>query len=86
MTFFTCHCWSRTPRGRDGYTKTLRERYEKATQLDFEVGNNEEDKVKDIWDSVVYAKESEAGHLPELGLSGAASASTLPPLLGQCGQ
>ena len=35
-----------------------------------------------IWDSTVFAKESEADHLPEICLSSAASASTLPPLLG----
>ena len=52
----------------------VRECYENATQLDFEVGNDEEYEVEGIRDSAVYAKESEAGHLPELGLSGAASA------------
>ena len=51
-------------------------------QLDFEAGNNEEYKVEGIRDSTVFA-ESEAGHLPEICLSGAASASTLPPLLGR---
>ena len=34
-----------------------------------------------IRDSTVFAKESEAGRLPEICLSGAASASTLSPLL-----
>lgn len=32
-------------------------------QLDFEVGNNEEYKVEDIWDGIVYVRESD-GHLP----------------------
>ena len=30
------------------------------TKLDFEAGNKEEYKVKAIWDSAVYAKESES--------------------------
>ena len=37
-----------------------------ATQLQFEAGNNEENEVEGICDSIVFAKESEAGHL--LGL------------------
>ena len=38
-----------------------------AEQLEFETGsNNEEYKVEDICNSAVYAKESEAGHLPGL--------------------
>ena len=38
-----------------------------AEQLEFEVGSdNEEYKVEGICDSAVYAKESEAGHLPGL--------------------
>ena len=31
-------------------------------QLDFEAGNNEEYKIKGIWDSMVFAKKSEVGH------------------------
>ena len=75
-------------------TRMLRERYENATQLEFEASNDEEYKVDGIWESAVYvkefgiAKESEAGHQPEICLSDAASASTLPPLLGSgcCGK
>ena len=38
-----------------------------AEQLEFEAGdNNEEYKVKGIRNSAVYARESEAGHLPDL--------------------
>ena len=37
----------------------------KVTELDFESDNSEEYKVKVIWDSAVYAKESK-GHLPML--------------------
>ena len=36
------------------------------TQLEFEAGNNAKYKVEAIWDSAVYAKESEAEHLPGL--------------------
>ena len=36
--------------------------------------------MEGIRDRAVYAKESEARHLPGLGLSGAASSSALPPL------
>ena len=38
---------------------------EKARQIEFGAGDNEskEYKVKAIWDSTVYAKESESGHL-----------------------
>ena len=32
--------------------------------MEFDVGNNREEyKVEAIWDSTVYAKESESGHL-----------------------
>ena len=55
---------------------------ENATQLGFEGGNDEKYEVEGIRDSKVFAKESEAGHLSEIFLSGAASASTLPSLLG----
>ena len=44
-------------------------------------GNDEEYEVEGIRDSTVFAKESEASRLPEICLSGAASASTLSPLL-----
>ena len=38
---------------------------EDVTELD--VGNkNRKYKVKAIWDSAVYARESKSGHLPEL--------------------
>ena len=38
-----------------------------AEKLEFEAGgDNEEYKVEDICDNAVYAKESEAGHLPSL--------------------
>ena len=37
-----------------------------AEQLEFEAGNDEEYEVEGILDSAVYAKESEAGHLPGL--------------------
>ena len=37
-----------------------------ATQLEFEAGNNKKYEVEGIRDSVVYAKELEAEHLPEL--------------------
>ena len=39
---------------------------ENATQLEFEANDNKKYKVKDIRDSAVYAKLSEAGYLPEL--------------------
>lgn len=55
---------------------------ENVTEFEFKASNNEEYEVDGIRDSAVYAKKSEVGHLPGLGLSGAASASTLPPLLG----
>ena len=35
-------------------------------QLEFKAGNDEEYEVEGILDSAVYAKESEAGHLPGL--------------------
>lgn len=38
----------------------------KATQLEFEAGNNEEYEVKEIQDSAIYAMELKVGHL--LGL------------------
>ena len=98
MMSFTCRCWSKTPLGKGGCTKTLRERYaaafytmrplrercysamdENVTEFEFKASNNEEYGIRD---SAVYAMKSEVGHLPGLGLSGAASASTLPPLLG----
>ena len=37
-----------------------------VTQLEFEAGDNAKYKVEAIWDSAVYARESEAGHLPGL--------------------
>ena len=43
------------------------------TQLDIEAGNDEEYKVEGIRDSTVFAKESEARHLPEICLPGAES-------------
>ena len=45
---------------------TRKARVDETTELDFEVGNNEEYEVEKIWDSAVYVMESEAGHL--LGL------------------
>ena len=39
---------------------------EKATELDFDDGDDEEYEVDVIPDSAVYAKESEPGHLPGL--------------------
>ena len=39
---------------------------DKTTQLDFEAGDNKKYEVGGIWDSVVYAMELEAGHLPGL--------------------
>ena len=40
----------------------------KVRQIEFNIGNNDngEYKVKAIWDSVVYARESQSGHLPSL--------------------
>ena len=38
---------------------------ENITELEFDAGNSEEYKVEEIWDSAVYAKESE-GHLLRL--------------------
>ena len=35
-------------------------------KIEFDVGDNEEYKVEAIWDSAVYARESESGHLPGL--------------------
>lgn len=55
---------AKTPPGRGGCTKTLRERYENVRHLE---------------QHGLY-KGSEAGHLSGLGLSGAAPASTFPPL------
>lgn len=37
-----------------------------ATQLEFESNNDKENKLEVIWDSVVYEKKSEFGHLPGL--------------------
>ena len=48
--------------------------YKNAMQLEY--------KIDGIWNSTVFAKESEAGQLPEICLSGAASALTLSPLPG----
>ena len=47
---------------------TRKERVDKnaMTQLEFEVDNNQEYKVEEIWDSTVYAIELEAGYLPGL--------------------
>ena len=39
---------------------------ENATELDAGKDDSGEYKVEAIWDSAVYAKESESGHLPEL--------------------
>ena len=39
---------------------------ENATQLEFKVNNNKKYKIESIWDSAVYAKKLEAGHLPKL--------------------
>ena len=39
---------------------------EEVRQMEFDVGNNEEYKVEAIWDSAVYARESESGHIPGL--------------------
>lgn len=35
------------------------------TQLEFEAGDNIKYKVEAIWDSVVYTRKLEAGHLPK---------------------
>ena len=45
---------------------TKKEWVNKTTQAEFETGDDEEYKVEGIWNSVVYAMESEAGHLPRL--------------------
>lgn len=37
-----------------------------ATQLEFEVDDNKEYEIEGIRNNVVYAMESEVGHLPEL--------------------
>ena len=63
----------------------LRERCYSATdknitEFEFKASNNKEYEVDGIRDSAIYAKKSEAGHLPGLGIS--VAASTLPPLLG----
>ena len=34
--------------------------------MKFDASDNEEYKVEVIWDSAIYAKESESGHLPGL--------------------
>ena len=36
------------------------------TQLEFEAGDDTKYKVEAIWDSAIYAKKLEAGHLPGL--------------------
>ena len=35
-------------------------------QMEFDASDNKEYKVEAIWDSAVYVKESESGHLPGL--------------------
>ena len=39
---------------------TKKGRVDETTQMDFETGDNEEYEVEGIWDSAVYAMESEA--------------------------
>ena len=41
---------------------------EKVGQMEFDEGNDEskEYKIEAIWDSAVYVRESESGHLPSL--------------------
>ena len=56
--------------------------YKNATELEVEAGNDEEYEMNGIRYSTVFAKESEAGQLREICLSGAASALTLSPLPG----
>lgn len=36
--------------------------YKDIIQLNFEVNNNEKYKIKDIWDNMIFAKESKANH------------------------
>ena len=38
----------------------------KVRQMEFDTGDNEEYEVEAIWDSAVYARESESGHLSGL--------------------
>lgn len=35
-------------------------------QLEYEAGNDEEYKVEGIWDSIIYTRKSESGHLLRL--------------------
>ena len=43
----------------------MKERVDKwVKELELEAGNSEEYKVEAIWDSAVYANESESGQLP----------------------
>ena len=70
------------------YSRTLllcyvRERYKNATELEIEAGNNKEYEMNGIRNSTVFAKESKAGQLSEICLSGTASALTLTPLPGR---
>lgn len=39
---------------------------EKVRQINFEVGNNKEYKIEAIWNSMVYARESDLGYLPRI--------------------
>ena len=45
---------------------TTRKRQVDKNVTEFEDGNNEEYEMEGIWDSAVYAKESEVSHLPGL--------------------
>ena len=48
---------------------TIRKRRadKEVRQMEFDTSNDKENyKVKAIWDSAVYARESESGHLPDL--------------------
>ena len=61
-------------------TKTLQdiwEHYKNATQLEFKAGNDEEYEMDGIRNSTVFAKESKAGHLPEICLPVAESPGSL---------
>ena len=46
--------------------KYYEERQVNNMQLKFEAGNNKKYEVDNIWDSMVYAKESATGQLPRL--------------------
>ena len=61
MMFSMCHCWSRTSPGKGGWMK-------KSDQMKSNAGDDESGKykVEVIWDSAMYARESELGHLPGL--------------------